>query len=489
MRNWNKICFMAKKHPENKIITKIAEAPAKALEDAVLSSQQALTRINQPFKRAERYWFAIGPGLTTGAADDDPSGVVTYTQAGARFGFSLLWLAPLSFPLMTVVQEMCARIGMATGRGLAGNIRMLYPAWVLYVLAGILFFTNTFNLGANLGAMAKSAELIFPSVSSVVMLLFFTILSLGLQVFVSYSGYAKFLKYLSLVLLLYIATALTLDFIPWAQVWERAFIPQFDLNRESFIMICAIFGTTISPYLFFWQTSQEVEERRFLGRFNVKLRHQSVRKSEVWQMRFDVLVGMFFSTLVMFFIIITAGAVLFPAGVTIETAEQAALALAPLAGSQASTLFALGIIGTGLLAIPVLAGSAAYALAESFHWKGGFHRGLRHAHAFYGVIIISMGLGLLMNFLGLNPIKMLIYSAVLNGITAPIVLFFIVRIANNKAIMGRWKNNQVVQMIGYIVIVIMTVAAVGAIIAFFWYLDATWLPCNHGQYHKKEQAA
>lgn len=450
-----------------KIITQIAEAPAKALEEAVLASEQAMSRINKPLKKAERYWFAIGPGLTTGAADDDPSGVVTYSQAGAKFGFNMLWLAPVCFPLMSVVQEMCARIGMATGRGLASNIRLMYSAGTLYFLAAILFFTNTFNVGANLGAMAKSAELIFPSLSSYLMLVVFTIVSMGLQIFVSYSGYAKFLKYLSLVLLLYIATALTLDYLPWNEIWNRTLRPDLTWNKEVFIMICAILGTTISPYLFFWQTSQEVEERRFLGKYNVKLRHQSVRKSEIWEMRFDVVVGMFFSTLVMFFIIVTAGAVLFPAGIEVNTAEQAAMALQPLAGNQATILFALGIIGTGLLAIPVLAGSAAYALAESFHWSAGFHRGLKHAHAFYGIIIIAMLLGMLMNFIGLNPIKMLIYSAVLNGITAPIILYFIVKIANSKHLMGRWTNGKLSMLIGYGVVVLMSVAAVGAIVAFF----------------------
>ena len=237
----------------------------------------------------------------------------------------------------------------------------------------------------------------------------------------------------------------------------------FELNRDSFILITAILGTTISPYLFFWQTAQEVEERRMSGKINVKLRHQSVRKSEISRMRFDVFVGMTLSNIVMFFVIVTSAAVLFPQGIEVNTAEDAARALLPLAGSQAYTLFALGIIGTGLLAVPVLAGSAAYALSESFHWSFGFSRGLRHAYALYGVIIFAMVLGFILNMVGINPIHALIYSAVLNGIISPIILYFIVRISSDKSIMGKWANGMLSKIFGYTALVLMTVSAVGAI--------------------------
>ncbi len=446
-----------------KIITEIAEAPAKALDEVIVKSEQALTNIRRPLREAEGYWYAVGPGLTTGASDDDPSGIATYSQAGAKFGFALLWTALFTWPLMIAVQEMCARIGIATGRGLAGNIRLRYPKVVLYSLAAILFITNVFNLGADLGAMSKAAQLIFPSVNFLTYLLLFTIISLSLQVFVSYSSYARYLKYLTLVLLLYIVTALSLDYLPWPEIWHRTLLPMFELNRDSFILITAILGTTISPYLFFWQTAQEVEERRMSGKINVKLRHQSVRKSEISRMRFDVFVGMTLSNIVMFFVIVTSAAVLFPQGIEVNTAEDAARALLPLAGSQAYTLFALGIIGTGLLAVPVLAGSAAYALSESFHWSFGFSRGLRHAYAFYGVIIFAMVLGFILNMVGINPIHALIYSAVLNGIISPIILYFIVRISSDKSLMGKWANGMLSKIFGYTALVLMTVSAVGAI--------------------------
>ncbi len=450
-----------------KIITNIAEAPAKALENAILKSDKALTGIRRPFREAEGYWYAVGPGLTTGASDDDPSGIATYSQTGAKFGYSFLWLALMTLPLMIAIQEMCARIGMATGRGLAGNIRLQYPKAVLYILAIILFFTNVFNLGADLGAMSKAAQLIIPDVNFITFLLLFTVLSLSLQVFVSYSGYAKFLKYLTLVLLLYVATAFSLDYLPWGEIWHNTLVPYFKFDRESFIIITAVLGTTISPYLFFWQTSQEVEERRLAGKFDVKLRHQSVAKTDISKMRFDVWIGMFLSNVVMFFVIVTSAAVLFPQGIEVNSAEEAAKALLPLAGQQAYTLFALGIIGTGLLAVPVLAGSAAYALAETFHWSFGFSKGLRHAYAFYGVIIIAMVMGFFMNTIGLNPMHALIYSAVLNGLTAPIILFFIVRLSSNRKIMGRWVSGKFSKALGYITFVLMTVAAVGTLLVIF----------------------
>jgi NRAMP (natural resistance-associated macrophage protein)-like metal ion transporter len=448
------------------IVTDIAEAPAKALETAVLKSQHALRSIKKPLGDAEDYWYALGPGLTTGASDDDPSGIATYSQAGALYGFSLLWMAPLTFPLMSLVQEMCARIGLATGKGLASNIRARYSINILYALTGILFLTNSFNIGADLGAMAAASQMLFPALNFYTFLVIFTVVSLGLQIFVSYSRYARLLKYLTLVLFLYVVTALTLDNVPWREIWHNTIWPNITWSKGMIVMICAILGTTISPYLFFWQTAQEVESRREDGKLNPKLRHQLVTKREVRRMRFDVIVGMFISNLVMFFIILTCGAVLFPAGIEIETAEQAALALQPLAGNQAYILFALGIIGTGLLAIPVLAGSAGYALAETFRWSSGLNKGLSHARAFYGVIIIGMFIGLGINFIGMNPIKALIYSAIFNGITAPIILYFIVKLSSDKSLMGRWVNGRLAQTFGYLVIVLMTVSAIGAIIAF-----------------------
>jgi NRAMP (natural resistance-associated macrophage protein)-like metal ion transporter len=451
-----------------KIITKAAEAPAKALENAIVKSEKALASINRPLQEAEGYWYAVGPGLTTGASDDDPSGVVTYTQAGAKYGYSFLWLSWLTFPLMGVIQEMCARIGMATGRGLAGNIRMRYSKHVLYFLVLILFVANTINLGADLGAMSKSAQLILPGVSYITFLFVFAIISLGLQIFVSYSRYAKFLKYLSFVLFLYIATALTLDNLPWGEILKTTILPKFAFSRDTILIITAILGTTISPYLFFWQTSQEVEERRQSGKFIAKAQHQVLANKQVNRMRFDVWFGMLFSNVIMFFVIVTSAAVLFPQGIEINSAEEAAKALLPLAGNQAYTLFALGVIGTGLLAVPVLAGSSAYALAETFHWTFGFSKGLKHAHAFYGVIIIAFIIGLLINLININPITALIYSAVLNGLAAPIIMYFILKISGDKTLMGPWVNGNWSRVIGWGATVIMTVAAVATLASFIF---------------------
>jgi Mn2+/Fe2+ NRAMP family transporter len=369
---------------------------------------------------------------------------------------------------MGVIQEMCARIGMATGRGLAGNIRMRYSKHVLYFLVLILFVANTINLGADLGAMSKSAQLILPGVSYITFLFVFAIVSLGLQIFVSYSRYAKFLKYLSFVLFLYIATALTLDNLPWGEILKTTILPKFAFSRDTILIITAILGTTISPYLFFWQTSQEVKERRQSGKFIAKAQHQVLAHKQVNRMRFDVWFGMLFSNVIMFFVIVTSAAVLFPQGIEINSAEEAAKALLPLAGNQAYTLFALGVIGTGLLAVPVLAGSSAYALAETFHWTFGFSKGLKHAHAFYGVIIIAFIIGLLINLININPITALIYSAVLNGLAAPIIMYFILKISGDKTLMGPWVNGNWSRVIGWGATVIMTVAAVATLASFIF---------------------
>lgn len=452
--------------PEDMLEAAIS-APARALDTAITESEVAMRTVfsKDPIKDAEAYWHSLGPGLTTGASDDDPAGIATYSQTGAMYGYQFLWLAVFTFPLMSVVQEMCARIGLATGKGLAGNIKKTYPKWVLYMVTGMLFFANTFNLGADLGALASAVRLIYPAVPFVVAIFIFTIISLGLIIFTTYSRYAGYLKYLALVLLLYVATALTLPGLDWKNILHNTLVPNILWTKDGALIICAILGTTISPYLFFWQTSQEVEERRLAGKIKSRLRHYSLTKKEVHTMRVDVWSGMFLSNLVMFFIILTCAATLFPNGITIATAEDAAAALKPLAGNQAYILFAMGIIGTGMLAIPVLAGSAAYALAESFHWKSGLYRKLRDAHGFYGVIIISMMLGLAMNFIGLNPIKALIYSAILNGLVAPVVLYFIVSISSDEAAMGKWQNRRLTSFIGWFIVGIMVISGIAAIAA------------------------
>lgn len=451
---------------KNSLLKQSAEAPAKLLDKGITAGQQLGHKLppNQLIKKGKDYWHMLGPGLTTGASDDDPSGIATYSQTGAQYGFQLLWLALFTFPLMSIVQEMCARIGMVTGRGLAGTIRLHFSRRVLYICTLLLFAANAFNIGADLGAMAKGAQLIFPSLSFPVMVIGFALLSLGLQIFTPYARYARYLKWLAMVLLAYVASAL-MAHINWSQALHGATLPAITFDKDQILLICAILGTTISPYLFFWQTSQEVEEEIAAGKTNLASR-QITTKEDVKNMRVDVWSGMILSNTVFFFIVAACGATLYAHGIhTVTSAAQAAEALRPLAGNAAYSLFAIGIIGTGLLAIPVLAGSSSYALSESFKWQGGLYRKLRQAHAFYGIIIISMLVGLGLNFVGLDPVKALIYSAVANGIVAPVVLVLIVLTASNKHIMGEWVNSRLSTIIGWIVVVLMSVAGLAAIYA------------------------
>lgn len=452
--------------PQHKLITKTAEAPAVVLGRAVVATQivREVSRNNKVVKKGKDYWLMLGPGLTTGASDDDPSGIATYSQTGAQFGYGLLWMAPWTFPLMATVQEMCARIGLATGRGLAGNIRVFFSKRVLYVCTALLFAANSFNIGANLGAMAKATQLLAPSFSFGWLVVGFALFSLLLQIFTPYAKYARYLKWLALILLSYIASAIMAD-LNWAEVLKNGFIPHIEFTKEQIVLICAILGTTISPYLFFWQTSQEVEQAVEKGQLTVKERRH-VDQKEIRSMRIDVWSGMFLSNLVMFFIIAAAGGILYPNGITeIESAAQAAEALRPFAGDATFFLFAIGIIGTGLLAIPVLAGSSSYALSESLRWKEGLYRKLEQARAFYGIIIISMLVGLGINFLGIDPIKALIYSALANAFVAPVVLYFIVRISSSKKFMGPWANKKLTTITGWLVFGLMSLSAIAAIYA------------------------
>lgn len=447
-----------------KIIEKFFEAPAVALEEALTAS----SRVSKKFKngKAEEYWKMLGPGLTTGAADDDPAGIATYSQTGAQFGFKFLWTASFSFPLMAIVQEMCARIGLVTGQGLAANIKDYYPRWVLYLCTTLLFAANTFNIGADLGAMAGAAELVTRNIPSWFLILIFALVSLLLQIFTTYERYARYLKLLALILVSYVFSALLVH-LDWGVLWHNTFIPHLSFSKSELFILAAVLGTTISPYLFFWQTSQEVEEEILVGRDTLESRRGSTNE-EVRKMRIDVWSGMFLSNFIMFFIIAASAATLFQAHLfTIKTAADAAEALRPLAGQGAFLLFTLGIIGTGLLAVPVLAGSASYALSESFGWPGGLYRKLKEASAFYGVIIISMLIGFLLNFIGLDPIKALIYSAVANALISPIVLVLIVRISARKDIMGEWTNRPFTSLIGWLIVLLMLFVSIGAMVSLF----------------------
>ncbi len=450
------------------ILRKSAEAPAEFLDRSVVTTQKFTNAVpaGRMLRKTEDYWHMLGPGLTTGASDDDPSGIATYSQTGAQFGYHLLWLSAWTFPLMAIIQEMCARIGLVTGRGLAGNIRVFFPKPVLYLCTALLFSANALNIGADIGAMAKAVQLLNPRLDFSMLVIGLTLLSLGLQIFTPYVRYARYLKWLALVLFSYVFSAI-LAHLNWGTVLSHAFVPHISFSKNQLLLICAILGTTISPYLFFWQTSQEVEEQILLGKTTLHDRRTATEATDVRSMRIDVWSGMLLSNLVMFFIIAACGSILFPHGITdIKTSAQAAEALRPFAGNATYFLFSIGIIGTGLLAIPVLAGSSSYALAESFRWREGLYRTLgKPSYAFYGIIIISMFIGLGINFLGIDPIKALIYAAVGNGLVAPLILLMIVLISSNRKVMGRWTNKPLTTFAGWLITLLMVVAGGAAIFA------------------------
>lgn len=453
---------------EHNLMEDIVEAPAIALEKTVEIADKIEHAVidGKIVKSGNSYLKKLGPGLITGAADDDPSGIATYSQTGAQYGTGLLWMAAWTFPLVATIQEMCARIALVTGRGLAANIKSMYSKKVLYFCTILLFLANTLNIGANLGAMAKAIQLIMPSLNFTLLIIFIGLVGLLLQIFVSYQKYASYLKWLSLALLSYVATGLVIH-MDWSVLLHDGLIPHLTFSNNEILLITGILGTTISPYLFFWETGQEVEEQIAEGKTTV-ISRKGTNDKEIRKMRIDVWSGMFFSNLVMFFIIAVCATTLYSNGVTnIDTAADAAQALAPLAGHWAFILFTLGIIGTGMLSIPVLAGSTSYAMSESFGWKEGLYRKLKEARAFYGVIIISTLLGILINFIGIDPIKALIYSAIFNGMVAPIIIFFIVGISGSQKLMGKYKNKKITNIIGWSIAVIMKIASIWAMITIF----------------------
>lgn len=396
----------------------------------------------------------LGPGFITGASDDDPSGITTYTQAGAQFGFGQLWTGSLTIPLMICVQEMAARIGIASGHGMGALLKRHYPRWVMGVFVTGLVLANTVNIGADLGAMADAARLLYPSISYGAYAVGFTMGILALEVFVTYERYARLLKWLTASLLAYLFTMILVT-NDWGSVLRYMAMPHLEWNRSFLFMLAALFGTTISPYLLVWQSNQELEEKK-------KPTPETMRA-----VRVDTVFGMIFSNLIMLCIIVTAAGVFFRHGLyDIQTSAQAAQALAPLAGSLSSLLFALGIIGTGLLAVPILSASAAYALAEVFEWREGLGKTLQQARAFYGVIIFSTCVGLLGNFFGIPPIHFLLGAAVLNGVITPILLWIMLHIANKAAIMGPWVNGRVSNVVGGFTATVMTVIAISLLFAY-----------------------
>ena len=402
--------------------------------------------------KLKRFWKLLGPGLITGASDDDPSGIATYSQAGAAFGLSTLWTGLLAFPLMAAIQQMCAKIGLVTSLGLTGTLKKHYPRPVLYLMLLFSFPAIVMNIGADIAGMGAVGNLLFPTIDATFFSVFFTMLLLILIIYLPYLKIAAILKYLCIVLLVY----LVVPFLykqDWLLVIKSTFVPTLEFNKEFVGILVGILGTTISPYLFFWQATMEVEEMKHKNQI-------VVNKKIISEMQQDVDFGITFSGLVMYFIILTTGTVLYNAGVhQIDTVEQAALALKPLAGNLAYLLFAIGVIGTGLLAIPVLSGSLSYIITETFGWEHGLDKKFHEAKAFYVVIAISLVLGLSLNYGGISPIKALIYTAILYGMTAPVLIAIILHISNNKSVMGEYTNSLKANIFGFVALLIMTLAS------------------------------
>ncbi len=402
---------------------------------------------------------ALGPGLITGAADDDPSGIATYSQAGARFGLDMLWTVVLTYPLMAVIQSICARIGRVTGMGLAANLKAVFPAWVVIAAVVLLLIANTLNIAADVAAMGEAARLVFGG-SRMAFIVGFALVSLILQVFVPYHRYVRVLKWLTLSLFAYVAVAFMVN-APWLEAFHRAILPKLHLNADAAMMVVAIFGTTISPYLFFWQCSEEVEEIGAHPGARPLKNFPKGARSELLRIRWDTYIGMAFSNAIAFFIILSTAVTLNAKGVTnIQTAADAAAALRPLAGDFAFALFGVGIVATGLLALPVLAGSAAYAIAEAMGWKEGLERRARDAKGFYAVIALATLAGLALTFSGLDPIKALVWSAVVNGVIAVPLMVVIMLLVIRKGVMGAFTATPVQWLFGWGATAVMAAASV-----------------------------
>ena len=404
---------------------------------------------------------SLGPGVITGAADDDPSGIATYSVAGAQLGTKLLWTALLTWPLMAAVQMMCARIGKVTGQGLAGNFKQRFPRWLLNVFVVALLVANTINIAADLAGMADAAEMLSGAKSQVFVLVFAVLISWA-TVRLHYHQIANVLKWLVLVLFAYPVTAFVAG-ADWSRVLRATLVPTMPHSRDEWSTLVAILGTTISPYLFFWQASEEVEEEKAAGQSTLAQRRGATLK-ELELRNIDVGVGAFFSNMVMFFIILTTAITLNRHGIThIETTRQAAEALRPLAGKFAATLFTVGIVGVGFLAIPTLAGSTAYAFAETLGWRQGLDKELKRARAFYALILLSTGVGVGLDFIGINPVKALYWTAVINGLLAPVLLVAILVVASDKKLMQGQPSSR----LGWTVVALTTVAMFAAGVAMF----------------------
>src|ERR1700722_3713373 len=404
----------------------------------------------------------LGPGLITGASDDDPSGIATYSQVGAQFGYTLLWTMLVSYPLMAAIQEVCGRIGRVTGCGLAANLRKNYPKPVLFSVLLLMSAANVFNLGADIGAMGASVALLLPG-TGILFAVIFGVVSLLAVLFIPYTTYAKYLKWLTLSLFAYVGVAF-LAHVPWRTVLTATLIPHMALGRESWVALIAVLGTTISPYLFFWQASQEAEEVKNNRGEKALKRAPGQAPEQLERIRMDTLVGMGFSNLVAFFIILTAASTLHVHGITdVSSCAQAASMLRPIAGRFATILFVFGVVGTGLLAVPVLAVSAAYGIGEGFQWKTGLENKPKQAPRFYAAISIATVIGLAMNFLHIDPVRALVWAAVLNGLAAAPLMVVIMLMASNRKVMGKFALPSYLLWMGWIATGVMTVVCVGVI--------------------------
>lgn len=422
-------------------------------------------------KRFGRFLRILGPGLITGAADDDPSGIATYSQTGAQFGYGQLWTALYMLPFMIATQEACARIGAVTGKGIAAVVKDHYSKQVLYAVVLLVLVANTINIGADIGAMAAAAHLLIPLPFATLTFLF-TALILLLEIFTSYKVYARILKWLALALLSYLITAFIVE-QPWLTVLKATFIPHIEFSFAFLFIITGVLGTTISPYMFFWEASEEVEEEKASHLFR-KEGKPHIGWQFIRSMRFDNALGMVASEITTWSILVVGATVLHAHGITnVETSADAAKALAPLvhtfpnAGFLAQLIFAVGIIGLGLLSVPVLSGSAAYALSEAFDWRASLSYKVRKAHGFYGVITVATLIGLSINFIGINPVQALVYTAVLNGVCAVPLLFLVARIAGNTKIMGEYASKTLSKIFVWLTFIGMAAAALTMIFLFF----------------------
>ena len=407
--------------------------------------------------RIKKYWRILGPGLITGASDDDPSGIATYSQAGAGFGFATLWTAIITFPLMAAVQEMCARIGIVTQAGLTGTLKKNYPKSILYLMMLFSFPAITLNIGSDIQGMGAVANLLIPQIPPFAFSIIFTGLLIFCIIKYPYQKFAVVLKWLCISLLLYVLVPFSVH-ADWVEVMKSTFIPTIHFNKSFFTIIVAILGTTLSPYLFFWQATMEAED------MSHNHKHIVINKRILDDMKIDIDLGMLFSNLVMFFIIVTTGAVLYKAGIRqIDTVGQAAKALEPLTGELTYLFFAVGVIGTGFLAIPVLAGSLSYIMAETFNWEQGLDKKFHEAKGFYITLIVALVIGLCLEFIGISPIQALIYTAVLYGLTAPVMIAIVMHICNNKKVMGEHTSKKWSNVLGSIALILMSAAAVALI--------------------------